>query len=136
MRDELSAIWALITQNARQLRQSSLEVLLYSPCGPVESTLRNKLEEALHPTHIEIMNESYMHNVPPGSETHFKVLVVSEAFNDLSLIKRHRLVNATLSEELKKGVHALSIVARTPAQWAKEPQEIECSPACQGGFGK
>ncbi|XP_045597798.1 bolA-like protein 1 isoform X3 [Procambarus clarkii] len=110
--------------------------LLLCQGGPVESTLRNKLEEALHPTHIEIMNESYMHNVPPGSETHFKVLVVSEAFNDLSLIKRHRLVNATLSEELKKGVHALSIVARTPAQWAKEPQEIECSPACQGGFGK
>ena len=40
--------------------------------------------------------QSYMHNVPRGSETHFKVVLVSEAFDGLSLIKRHRAVNSTL----------------------------------------
>lgn len=114
----------------------SREVHAMASGGPVETVIRNKLEEKLHPTHLEIMNESYMHNVPSGSETHFKVLVISEAFSDLPLIKRHRLVNTILSEELQNGVHALSIVARTPAQWSKEPQEVEKSPACRGGFGK
>lgn len=105
-------------------------------CGPVESLIKNKLNEALQPSHIEIINESFMHNVPPGSETHFKVLVVSEAFDGLPLIKRHRLVNTTLDEELKTGVHALSIVAKTPTQWSENPQQMESSPACRGGFGK
>lgn len=45
------------------------------------------MKEVLAPTHLEIINESFMHNVPPGSETHFKVLVVSEAFDGLPLIK-------------------------------------------------
>lgn len=86
---------------------------------------------------FQVVNESYMHNVPKGSETHFKVMVVSEAFKDLPLIKRHRLVNDNLSEELSSGVHALSIVAKTPEQWENmESKTIEQSPSCRGGFGK
>ncbi|XP_064103245.1 bolA-like protein DDB_G0274169 [Macrobrachium nipponense] len=77
-----------------------------------------------------------MHNVPPKSETHFKVVVVSDAFSEVSLIKRHRLVNEVLSEELSSKVHALSIVAKTPAQWDEGSKEVEKSPACRGGFGK
>lgn len=54
---------------------------------PVESTMRSKLTEKLNPAHLDIINESSMHNVPKGSETHFKVVVVSEIFNDLPLLK-------------------------------------------------
>lgn len=104
--------------------------------GAVESAIKKKLVEAFQPVHLQIVNESFMHNVPPGSETHFKVLVVSPTFENVPLIKRHRLVNAALSEELASGVHALSIVARTPDQWEKGSQEVERSPACRGGFGK
>lgn len=55
--------------------------------GSVESTIRSKLQTALDAKHLDIINESYMHNVPKGAETHFKVVVVSEKFNDLPLIK-------------------------------------------------
>lgn len=55
--------------------------------GPVEASIRNKLTQRLNAEHVEVVNESYMHNVPKGSETHFKVLVVSEKFKDLPLIK-------------------------------------------------
>ena len=41
----------------------------------------------MNPTHLEIINESYMHNVPKGSETHFKVVVISDVFDKLPLIK-------------------------------------------------
>ena len=61
------------------------------------------------PSHLEVINESNMHNVPKGSETHFKVVVVSDSFEGLSLVKRHRAVNEVLAQELQSGVHALSI---------------------------
>jgi len=52
-------------------------------------------------------------------ETHFKVTIVSDKFDKMPLIERHRAVNECLSEELEGGVHALSIQAKTPEQWAK-----------------
>lgn len=54
---------------------------------PIENSIRTKLEKGLEPSYLEILNESYMHNVPKGSETHFKVLVVSDKFQNEPLIK-------------------------------------------------
>lgn len=53
----------------------------------IEDSIHNKLQEKLGPSHLEIINESFMHNVPKGAETHFKVVVVSEKFSGLPLIK-------------------------------------------------
>lgn len=55
--------------------------------GPIEQAITSALIEKLQPIHLEVVNESYMHNVPKGSETHFKVLVVSNKFESLPLIK-------------------------------------------------
>nr|SVE70197.1 EOG090X0K4K [Eubosmina coregoni] len=97
--------------------------------NPLESLIRQKLTSHFVPEHLEILNESFMHNVPKGSETHFKVLVVSNKFDSLSLLQRHRLVNETLQDELKNGVHALSIVFNllTDQGWA-EKQLLESPP--------
>lgn len=53
----------------------------------VESCLRTKLQARFNPTVLRLINESYMHNVPEGSETHFKVVVVSGEFDGMPLIK-------------------------------------------------
>eukprot|EP00472_Partenskyella_glossopodia_P007119 CAMPEP_0197523120 /NCGR_PEP_ID=MMETSP1318-20131121/8120_1 /TAXON_ID=552666 /ORGANISM="Partenskyella glossopodia, Strain RCC365" /LENGTH=111 /DNA_ID=CAMNT_0043075707 /DNA_START=24 /DNA_END=359 /DNA_ORIENTATION=+ len=98
----------------------------------VQSQIEKKLSEKLKPLHLEVINESFMHNVPKNSETHFKVIVVSEQFNDVKHIQRHRIVNEVLSEELDGPVHALSIKAKTPAQWEKS-QKVDPSPSCRGG---
>jgi len=100
----------------------------------VENCIRAKLQNRFDPKVLRLVNESHMHNVPEGAETHFKVVVVSKLFAGVPLIKRHRMVNETLADELKSGVHALSIVAKTPDQWLDEP--VESSPNCRGGFGK
>jgi len=80
-----------------------------------------------------------MHNVPPNSETHFKVVVVADKFNSVkSPVQRHRLVNAALADQLEGPVHALSIVAKTPGQWEamlNEGKTISASPKCRGGDG-
>jgi len=83
-----------------------------------------------------VINESQFHNVPKNSETHFKVVVVSTKFDDLKLIQRHRLINGILKEEFESGVHALSIVAKTPAQWETSKGKVHPSPPCLGGSKK
>ncbi|XP_028649846.1 bolA-like protein 1 [Erpetoichthys calabaricus] len=99
---------------------------------PVETSIRTKLNQRLEPTHLEVVNESNMHAVPSGSESHFRVLVVSKHFEGMSLLQRHRLVNEILCDELASRVHALSIQAKTPQQWECNPV-IEVSPPCMGG---
>ncbi|KAM9436806.1 bolA-like protein 1 isoform 2-T2 [Clarias gariepinus] len=99
---------------------------------PVEASIRTKLAQAFGPDHLEVLNESHMHAVPPGSESHFRVLVVSSRFEGLSLLQRHRLVNETLSHELSTSVHALAIQAKTPQQWSSDPS-LAKSPPCLGG---
>ena len=102
------------------------------PTRPVETSIRTKLTDALQPTHMEVLNESHMHAVPPGSESHFRVLVVSERFEGQSLLQRHRLVNEALRDELSSRVHALAIQAKTPQQWGSNPS-LAKSPPCLGG---
>lgn len=98
----------------------------------VQQSIESKLQAALSPLHLEVVNESSMHNVPKGSETHFKVLVVSPVFEGLGLVDRHRRVNEALRDDLRAGVHALSIRALTPSQWS-EGQGSLPSPPCLGG---
>ncbi|XP_060600334.1 DNA-binding transcriptional regulator BolA-like [Ruditapes philippinarum] len=102
---------------------------------PVESSIRKKLTDTFQPAVLDVINESNMHSVPKGSETHFKVVVVTDKFESLPLIKRHRLINDTLQEELQTGVHALSIIAKTPKQWEDSGGQVSKSPPCQGGAG-
>ncbi|XP_039174534.1 bolA-like protein 1 [Crotalus tigris] len=99
---------------------------------PVESGIRAKLQAALEPLHLEVINDSHLHAVPRGSETHFRVVVASRRFEGLSLIHRHRLVNDLLQEELAGPVHSLSIQAKTPQQWEKGAH-VGQSPRCLGG---
>ncbi|XP_020790132.1 bolA-like protein 1 isoform X2 [Boleophthalmus pectinirostris] len=110
----------------------SRPLMASDPSCPVETSIRAKLTGALQPEHLEVHNESHMHAVPPGSESHFRVLVVSPCFEGLSLLQCHRLVNDTLKEELSTRVHALAIQAKTPQQWAKDPS-LGKSPGCLGG---
>lgn len=99
----------------------------------VQQEIENKLQQTFNPVHLEVVNESYMHNVPPGSESHFKVIIVSEAFADKRLIARHRLVNQTLADELANHIHALSIHTYTPQEWQQQKGIAPDSPMCLGG---
>ncbi len=96
------------------------------------AVLTTLLEEALEPSHLQIENESGNHSVPKGSETHFKVVVVSPLFEGKNMVARHQLVYAAVDRELKSGLHALAIVAKTPAEWERS-NAVPASPACAGG---
>ena len=98
----------------------------------IQNTITEKLKASLDPSHLYVENESNNHNVPPGSESHFKVTVVSEQFEGKRLIQRHRAVNACLSEELANDIHALAIHTYTAAEW-QEQGVSPASPDCMGG---
>ncbi len=83
--------------------------------------------------HLAVTDESHMHSVPPGAESHFKVLVVSERFEGQGLVARHRSLNQILREELQGGLHALAIHAWTPQEWFEKGGEAPSSPPCLGG---
>jgi BolA protein len=98
----------------------------------MQQTITSKLEQALSPQHLEIINESHMHNVPDGSESHFKVIIVSDVFKDKMLVARHRLVNKALEQELKGAIHALALHTLTMEEWFEKGKVAE-SPPCEGG---
>jgi stress-induced morphogen len=99
--------------------------------------------------HVEIINESSMHSVPKNSQTHFKVFLVSPQFEGVLPVQRHRMVYSLVkpflrdssaqpsSPEYYHQIHALSIIAKTPAEWDKEQHSIsKQSPRCLGGESK
>ena len=80
------------------------------------------LNARLTPTAIDVIDESHLHaghaGARPEGETHFRLDIVSAAFEGKSRIERHRLVNAALEEAFRRGLHALAVKARTPAEAA------------------
>lgn len=97
----------------------------------IEQGITDKLSQFFKPEHLEVINESNRHHVPPNSETHFKVVIVSEQFNDKRLIARHREVNQVLAFELENGVHALSINTYTQVEW-QDLAAVPRTPNCKG----
>ena len=99
----------------------------------VQADIEQKLAETLTPAHLEVINESQMHNVPPGSESHFKVVIVTDAFEGVSRVRRHQQVNGILAKELKEDIHALSMQTMTPDEWTARGGQVMASPECLGG---
>ncbi len=102
-----------------------------------QETITSKLNIAFSPEHLEVINESFMHNVPEGSESHFKIIIVCDDFKGKMLIARHRLVNKVLSDELSKeqsegGIHALALHTMTMDEWFDKGKAPD-SPECLGG---
>lgn len=89
--------------------------------------------QALSPTHLDVLNESDQHAGPPGRESHFRVRVVSDAFEGKLRVQRHRQVNGLLQDIIGPGgVHAMALELYTPAQWQERQGVGVDSPECAG----
>ena len=99
------------------------------------TTTQAALERALQslaPVHMELLNESHMHAVPPGSESHFKLVIVSQEFEGLNAVKRHQAVYRTLGD-LMQQIHALALHTYSPAEWQARapPDSLACRAAAR-----
>lgn len=94
----------------------------------IEQQIINKLNDEFKPSSLKIVNESFMHNVPAGSESHFKIVVVSQSFTDKTLIQRHKLIYKSL-DTIMILIHALSIHAFDKNEFDSNPMILD-SPQC------
>ncbi len=88
--------------------------------GVIAEAIRRKLEAALTPERLEIVDDSDKHaghsGHREGGESHFTLTVVSDVFKGVGRVERQRRINALLAEELAGPVHALSIRAAAPGE--------------------
>ncbi|WP_190600169.1 BolA family protein [Candidatus Vesicomyidisocius sp. SY067_SCS001] len=95
----------------------------------MQQYLTEQLQIALSPSYLKVFNESHNHS-GPSRESHFKLIVVSDYFDDLKLIERHRFINQLFKEEMVY-IHALSIHTYTSAEWQMK-NGVPDSPKCVG----
>ena len=100
--------------------------------GRIQEIIEDRLSEGLSPVHMEVENESFMHRVPQDSETHFRILVVSDAFEGRRQVQCHQAVYGLLKDLIGKPVHALALHTFGPSEWAAG-QVAPDSPPCLGG---
>ena len=99
----------------------------------VQHEIEKKLSAAFTVDHLDVQNESDQHNVPPGSESHFKVVAVSSDFEGKRKVARHQAVYKVLAKELQSGVHALAMHLYTQGEWTERYGAAPSSPQCLGG---
>ncbi len=97
----------------------------------MQNIIENKLNETLTPEFLDVINESHMHS-GPATESHYKVVAVSKAFEGKMLIARHRMINAALAAELQQ-IHALALHTMTPDEYFEKAGKVADSPQCEGG---
>lgn len=92
--------------------------------------IEERLRQGFAPMFLEVLNESHNHSA--GTETHFKLVVVSDAFAGLRSVARHQKVYALMADEMAQGLHALALHLYTPEEWEVTAAAPD-SPACRGG---
>ena len=95
--------------------------------------IERKLRQHLDPVHLELVDETHMHGVPRGSESHWNLFIVSAAFEGKARVHRHRAVYGALADEMTGAIHALTVRAVTLEEWRAQGMTGLASPACHGG---
>jgi len=99
----------------------------------VQQAIEEQLRREFSPHFLEVTNESDQHSVPANSETHFRVVLVSDRFEGVRKVARHRSVYSVLSPQLAGPVHALALHTYTPLEWRERSEGAPTSPRCLGG---
>lgn len=101
----------------------------------VKHLIEQKINSAFDVELLQVENESHQHNVPDGSESHFKLVIVSDDFKGIGKVKQHQMVYKVLAEELAGSVHALALHTYDLKKWAAVGDAPD-SPDCMGGSKK
>ena len=100
----------------------------------VATRLRECVETRFAPQYLELDNESHQHG-GPATESHFRLVLVSDAFSGRRPVARHQMVYAAVTDLLEGPVHALAMHLYTPQEWTEAGAQAAASPACRGGSG-
>ena len=70
-------------------------------------SIQSHIAQKLSCTHLNVIGDGH----------HFEAIIVSEAFINLTRIKRHQLIYQALGDRMREEIHALSMKTYTPAEW-------------------
>lgn len=98
----------------------------------VAETIQSRLEARFAPRHLQIENESHQHS-GPAAESHFRLVLVSDAFEGKRPVARHQMVYAEVPDLLEGPLHALAMHLYTPGEWTRAGEAAAASPPCMGG---
>ncbi|MBN6071172.1 BolA/IbaG family iron-sulfur metabolism protein [Aggregatibacter actinomycetemcomitans] len=97
-----------------------------------QQELEQRLRQEFRPHFIAVENESYMHSSGWGADSHFKVVLVSDLFEGIGKVARHRKIYQFLAQDLQQGIHALALHLYTLSEWEVLGQQFPKSPNCTG----
>ncbi|WP_233117311.1 BolA family protein [Aggregatibacter actinomycetemcomitans] len=97
-----------------------------------QQELEQRLRQEFRPRFIAVENESYMHSSGRGADSHFKVVLVSDVFEGIGKVARHRKIYQFLVQDLQQGIHALALHLYTLSEWKALGQQFPKSPNCTG----
>lgn len=80
--------------------------------------------------HLDVVDESHLHAVPAGAQTHFKIIMVCDVFLGRTRVQRQQDLMSLLKAEFQTGLHALSLQLLTPEEWDKQKGQVISSPEC------
>ncbi len=95
----------------------------------MEKEIKNNLLHSFEVHHLEIQNDSKLHS-RPGNHTHYRVLLVSNDFENLGKVKRHQAVYKSMDNFFQKGLHSLSLQTYTIEEWKE--QQMNNPSRCKG----
>lgn len=98
----------------------------------VRNQIVAKLNSQFSPVFLVVEDESHLHHVPKGAQSHFKVVLVSEAFAGKTRVRRHQMVYQVLAAEFFGGMHALALQTLTAEEWREQDSQPLMSPPCRG----
>lgn len=102
----------------------------------LKQTLHDQMQSRFAPHFLEVVDESHRHSGPKDAESHFKITLVSDAFNGMRPVQRHQKIYAELADQLKTQIHALALHLYTEAEWQAKNAQTPASTNCMGGSKK
>ena len=101
----------------------------------MQAIIERKLQAGLQLTHLAIENESHLHS-GPASDSHFKLVAVSDDFIGKRPVARHQMIYGLLAEEMQGAIHALVIHPYTVEEWQARAGQVPVSAPCRGSIKK
>lgn len=96
----------------------------------MQQQIEDAIQQAFSVWIMDIKNESNMH-AGPATESHYKLVLVSDDFENISRVKRHQMVYKTLAKQMAQ-IHALALHTYTLAEWKQQGGAVPDSPLCAG----